>query len=87
MVPALQEDIVGLGHGRFCIRELRRSPGVRLTASAATICRMTLSCSANTSPTEPSYRSAQTWWPLSASISWALIRTWSPLRRTLPSST
>ena len=45
------------------------------------------SCSSNISSWSLSNRSAHTWWPVSASISWAVTRTRFPTFRTLPSMT
>src|SRR4051812_9496228 len=48
---------------------------------------VTSSCRAKTSSRVPSNRSAQMWLPVSASISWPVIRSRPPAFRMLPSST
>jgi hypothetical protein len=56
-------------------------------ATVATMVRTSWSSMANSSWARQSKRSAQSWLPLSASISCAVMRMRSPRRRTLPVTT
>ena len=69
-------------------RSAERPPRRSSSRSSAIAIRLVISfCRANRSLVSPSNRSAHRCASVSASISWALTRTWLPDRRTLPSST